>query len=59
MFRLYGDDFILLNKEHYEIEDKMIELKKILKDSDVTLTYKHFDINELHIKNIMDLEMYL
>jgi diguanylate cyclase (GGDEF) domain/uncharacterized domain HDIG len=59
VFRLYGDDFILLNKEHYEIEDKMIELKKILKDSDVTLTYKHFDINELHIKNIMDLEMYL
>ncbi|MDA3908703.1 MAG: diguanylate cyclase, partial [Sulfurimonas sp.] len=56
VFRIYGDDFIILNKEHFEIEKYIPSLEKILADTGVTLTHKHFDINKENITCIEDLE---
>jgi diguanylate cyclase (GGDEF)-like protein/putative nucleotidyltransferase with HDIG domain len=56
VFRIYGDDFIILNKEHFEIEKYIPSLKNILAGTQVTLSHKHFDINKEKITCIEDLE---
>ena len=59
VFRLYGDDFILLNKEHFDIQEHLTELENILKGSGITVTYKHFDIRDEIIKDMADVEKLL
>jgi len=59
IFRVYGDDFVVLNKEHYDLEQHIEILEEILEGSGVTMTYKHFDIKENNIKSIYDLEKLL
>ena len=56
VFRIYGDDFIVLNKDHYEIKDDIPKLEEVLKGSGVTISLKHFDIDKDKIENITDLE---
>ena len=56
VFRVYGDDFVILNKEHYDIENYIKPLKKILENTGIIMTYKHFDMKEVDIKSIHDLE---
>ncbi len=56
VFRIYGDDFVILNEEHYEIEENIASLEKILIDTGVTMTYKHFDMKAESIHDITDLE---
>ncbi|MFA6197032.1 MAG: HD domain-containing phosphohydrolase [Sulfurimonas sp.] len=59
VFRLYGDDFILLNKEHFDMQEHIAELENILKGSGITVTYKHFDIRDEIIKDMADIEKLL
>lgn len=59
VFRVYGDDFIVLNKEHYDVEKYMEILEEILEGTEVTLTYKHIDMSKINIKSIYDLEKLL
>ncbi|MBU0631695.1 DUF3365 domain-containing protein [bacterium] len=56
IFRLFGDDFILLHKEHHDFQD--ISLFKSLNNTDVEMSYKHIDIHNKDI-NIDDLEKLL
>ncbi|NOQ31350.1 MAG: DUF3365 domain-containing protein [Helicobacteraceae bacterium] len=59
VFRLYGDDFIVLNRDHFDIEAYRESLEDALKDTAITLSFKHFDIDELEVENIDDLEKLL
>ena len=60
VFRIYGDDFVILNKEHYEFQEYYkTELENILVGSGITLTYKHVDIKKNEIHSIEDLEKLL
>jgi len=59
VFRIHGDDFIVLNIEHFDIEDYKKDLEKVLDGTGITIEYKHFDIKEEEIKNIKDLEKML
>ena len=58
VFRVYGDNFIILNKEHYELGDKLENLKKTLEGTEVRITYTHFDIEKENIENIMSLNIF-
>jgi len=59
VFRIYGDDFIILNTEHFDLQDYIPILEDVLKDTGVSLSSTHIDIEQEHIKNIEDLERYL
>jgi len=56
VFRVYGDDFIVLNKEHFELKNHIEALEDILEGSGVTMIYKHFETQKDNIKSIYDLE---
>jgi diguanylate cyclase (GGDEF)-like protein/putative nucleotidyltransferase with HDIG domain len=56
IFRVYGDDFIILNKEHFELESYMTELQKHLEGTDISISYKHVDMNKDRIHSLDDLE---
>jgi len=56
VFRLHGDDFIILNEEHFELKDSLDSLEQVLEGTGVTMTYKHLDMKEERIYDIADLE---
>ena len=56
VFRIYGDDFIILNESHYEIEENIAFLEEVLIDTGITMTYEHFDMKAESINDIIDLE---
>jgi putative nucleotidyltransferase with HDIG domain/diguanylate cyclase (GGDEF)-like protein len=56
IFRVYGDDFIVLHNEQLDIQNHISKLEAILLDSDITITYKHINIEDREIQNIQDLE---
>jgi len=59
VFRIYGDDFIVLNKQHYEMQEHMSKLEEVLVGTGVSVTHKHFDISKENIESIKDLEKLL
>ena len=59
IFRVYGDDFVILNKEHLELRDSLDDLEKVLVGTGVTMTYKHFDMKIESVFDIKDLEKIL
>lgn len=57
IFRVYGDDFVILNKNHLDTFEQSLEhLNKVLKDTGVSFTYKHFDLRVEKIHSIDELE---
>ena len=56
VFRIYGDDFIILNKEHFELKESIESLEKVLIGTGITTTYEHFDMKADSIYDIKDLE---
>ena len=59
VFRVYGDDFIVLNVEHFDMQEHIDKLEDVLKDTGMSLTWEHYDIEEEKIKNMADLEKLL
>lgn len=56
VFRVYGDDFILLNTKHFKLKDWVERLEGVLKDTGVSFTYKHINIHDERIHNLEELE---
>ncbi|MBU1658003.1 DUF3365 domain-containing protein [bacterium] len=59
IFRLYGDDFIMLSKKHIEIEKYINILQSILVNTNIDLVYKHIEIDNPEIADIKALEVLL
>lgn len=59
IFRIYGDDFIVANKEHCEMDGILKKLQNFITDTEIELTYKHIDIKESEIYSLQDLEKLL
>jgi putative nucleotidyltransferase with HDIG domain/diguanylate cyclase (GGDEF)-like protein len=59
VFRVYGDDFIVLNVEHFEMQEHIAKLEEVLEGSGMSITWEHFDIEEEKIKSMADLEKLL
>jgi len=56
VFRLYGDDFIILSQKHFDIKNHLFRLEDIIKGSCLSFSYSHFDIKRDTINSIEDLE---
>lgn len=56
IFRMYGDDFVILNREHFDLEGHLYRLEDVLKDTGITFSHKHYDMQKDKIENIKDLE---
>jgi len=56
VFRVDGDDFIVLNSNHIELGDYLDIMENSLKNSGVSVTLEHFDIQSDAIKTIRDVE---
>lgn len=56
VFRIYGDDFIILSEENYEMQVNVSSLETVLVNTGITMTYEHFNMKEEKINDIDDLE---
>ncbi len=49
IFRIYGDDFVLINKQHVEIDLEQFKSLEFLKENSITVTARHIDLRENEI----------
>ncbi len=56
IFRIYGDDFIMLNEHHYEFKEDILKLEEVLKGTGITMSHQHFDMKIEKVSTIKDLE---
>jgi len=56
VFRIYGDDFIVLSEKYIDLAQNKDALNKVLKDTSVNFTYKIFDIHNDKIHDFEELE---
>ena len=56
IFRVHGDDFILLGKERIDIDLQMIENIETFKINKITISQKHINLADHTISNIDELE---
>jgi putative nucleotidyltransferase with HDIG domain len=56
IFRVYGDDFITLNKEHFDVDLNIINAWSFIQESPIEITHEHFNLNETQIENWKDMD---
>lgn len=56
IFRIYGDDFVILSEHEFDIEAHMGKLEDILEGSNIGMSYKKFNIEEESITSAAELE---
>ena len=56
VFRIHGDDFIVLMPYKYSIKNKTEIFEKLLKNTGVKFSYKSIDLEKNNIKTIQDIE---
>jgi putative nucleotidyltransferase with HDIG domain len=56
IFRIHGDDFIILTKEKSHIKNYVLELKEILNNLEIEFSYQSIDIAKEEIKTVTDIE---
>ena len=60
VFRLFGDDFIILSKkDQLDIKQQLEALNRLLKDTEVTYSFIHIQNSDYSIDNVEDLEKQL
>lgn len=55
-FRLHGDDFIIISKEHLEIDMNQFEDLEMFNKYNISISKHHIDITAESIKNLVELE---
>ncbi|MEA3387451.1 MAG: response regulator, partial [Patescibacteria group bacterium] len=56
IFRIHGDDFVLLSKEHLDIDMKTFNDLDILCQHNITVTKRHINLREDDSINLKGLE---
>lgn len=59
IYRVYGDDFIILNKKHMELDLNIINDWEIIKDTCISIELKHYNLRDTNIDSWQKLEMAL
>jgi PAS domain S-box-containing protein/diguanylate cyclase (GGDEF)-like protein/putative nucleotidyltransferase with HDIG domain len=57
VFRIHGDDFVIIAKSHIDISTEDMMQDEMFKESGITLSYKHVDLRQNNISNLHELEM--
>ncbi len=56
VFRIYGDDFIVLTQDTMPLADKAYKIDEVLEGTNVNFTHRCFDLKNLDIKSLERLE---
>ncbi|MCU7834774.1 MAG: response regulator [gamma proteobacterium symbiont of Taylorina sp.] len=56
IFRIHGDDFVVLNKEHIDIDMNQFEALEVFKGNNLSISKRHIDLNKEVIRNLDELE---
>ncbi|MEA3491581.1 MAG: HD domain-containing protein [Campylobacterota bacterium] len=56
LFRVHGDDFIILSREYFDLKSYEKELNKYFIDSDIRLSFRQYEIKKDHIESAIDLD---
>lgn len=56
IFRIFGDDFVLLKHEHEDIDIDKINANELFKNSTLRCEHKHFNLKSINIQSYKDLE---
>lgn len=59
LFRVYGDDFLILNKQHIDIKMELFNDFNPIQENSISLAIFHLDLIKNKIQNIEELETYL
>jgi putative nucleotidyltransferase with HDIG domain len=59
IFRVYGDDFVVLNKQHADINQDEVLKKLTIGFNPISASFRHFDLYETQIVSWETLEKYL
>ena len=59
LFRIHGDDFVLISTNHMEIDLESLEKEPWLAETGVTLQNRHLDLKEQKVYDLKTLEMLL
>lgn len=57
IFRLHGDDFILLNKNHTEIDMNQFDGLELFKETNLTISKRHINLRKKSMKSLEELEV--
>ncbi len=58
VFRIFGDDFLIINEKQIDLEDKIKAVEELLKDTGVTVSFKQINLDIEKIHSIEELEKY-
>ena len=56
LFRVFGDDFVLISKEDKELKDVTESLDKLISDYEIEYSIKHIDLSTADISKVSQLE---
>ncbi|MFA7083150.1 MAG: HD domain-containing phosphohydrolase [Arcobacteraceae bacterium] len=56
IFRIFGDYFIILNEEHFDLQKELYKIESILENTKISFSHKHYDLIKGEVTNISDLE---
>ncbi len=56
LFRIHGDDFVAIEKEHHEIKTEDLQVFDFLKELEITLEQRHFHIEDDHMLDLKEFE---
>ncbi|MCW8928951.1 MAG: DUF3365 domain-containing protein [Gammaproteobacteria bacterium] len=59
IFRIYGDDFAVLHKQHYEIDTQLNQLNSIFNKENISFTHQHVNLELEGIDSVDDLDSWL
>jgi len=59
LFRVHGDDFILLDKEHMEVDATAINTLNLLSEANITASLGHYNLLKKDIKNMNSMDRHL
>jgi len=59
IFRIHGDDFVLLSKQHLDIDMHQIEVLELFKGNNLTISRRHIDLHDKLVHSLSELESLL
>jgi len=58
VFRVFGDDFVILSKEKLDLSETKKELDKVIKGKNITYQVKSIDLSKVNIEKASQIENY-
>lgn len=56
IFRIFGDDFVILHHMHQNFDDNTIDTLPLLRDNELSCTHKHLDMQKTTIGSLKELK---